>query len=237
MNSPEFNRPLYLHVLILFLLFTPPDTAMASRSMQSCAGCHADRQQGFAPAHAAFAQDCTQCHLGDPGRVEKADAHRNLIAFPGDMRSLAPVCGDCHADKVDGVLRSLMHTGAGMVATTRRVFGEKVDRPGHNNLTHLTHTPADSLLRKQCASCHLAQEKELHRLDTTRDRGGGCLACHVNAQPSKAHAALTAQVSDARCFGCHSRSGRISLNYTGIAETDNADTAAGKLEDGRIVVI
>jgi len=64
------------------------------------------------------------------------------------------------------------------------------------------------------------------------DRGGGCLACHINDYPENAHPALTIKVSDARCFGCHARSGRISLSYAGLAE---ADTSSLKLPDGRSI--
>jgi hypothetical protein len=53
------------------------------------------------------------------------------------------------------------------------------------------------------------------------------------------HPALTTKVSDARCFGCHSRSGRISLSISGLAEIDFAaekDTSAAlRLADGRHV--
>jgi hypothetical protein len=86
------------------------------------------------------------------------------------------------------------------------------------------------MLRKQCASCHLGQTKTEHEHDIMWDRGGGCLACHINDYPENAHPALTTKVSDARCFGCHARSGRISLSYTGLAEVD-ASTL--KLPDGR----
>jgi hypothetical protein len=86
------------------------------------------------------------------------------------------------------------------------------------------------MLRKQCASCHIGQTKTEHTHDVMWDRGGGCLACHVAEYPENAHPALTASVSDARCFGCHARSGRISLNYTGLAEVD---TSTLKLPDGR----
>jgi len=33
-----------------------------------------------------------------------------------------------------------------------------------------------------------------------------------------AHPRLTTQINDQRCFGCHSRSARVSLNYRGLAE-------------------
>jgi hypothetical protein len=196
-------------------------------------------QQGFNAAHAPLAQNCVHCHAGNANAVTETSAHRGLIAFPGDMDSAQQACGDCHADKVDGVTHSLMHTGKGLVSTTRQVLGETTDRPGHNDLQHLTHSPADSLLRKLCASCHLGQQKTAHRVDATSDRGGGCLACHIDHYPDKGHPALTAVVGDARCFGCHSRSGRISLSYAGLAEIDDTDrsatTATGQLNDGRRV--
>ncbi len=225
----------YLCACMLWLLCVAPAPGVAGPNAPACTQCHAVARQAFAAAHASFAQDCTQCHAGDAAAASKAAAHRGLIAYPGDMDSAAAICGRCHADKVEGVIHSLMHTGAGMVATTRRALGEPVDRPGHNDLSHLTQSPADSLLRKQCASCHLGQPKTAHRLDPMYDRGGGCLACHIDEQTAQAHPALTAQVSDARCFGCHARSGRISLSYAGLAETDDAAAGTGALEDGRRV--
>lgn len=166
-------------------------------------------------------------------------AHRGMIAFPGDLDSAGAACGTCHGDKVEAVRAGLMHTGAGMIVKTRDVFGV----PGRDDdspaFDRLGHSAPDSLLRKLCASCHLGQDKEQHALDAVRDRGGGCLACHVNRHPQDAHPALSARVEDARCFGCHSRSGRISLSYAGLAESDGAGLpgeVAGRLSDGRLVV-
>ena len=54
----------------------------------------------------------------------------------------------------------------------------------------------------------------------------------VGAAPDDAHPALSADVSDGRCFGCHSRSGRISLSFAGLAEVDQPGL---RLADGRNV--
>lgn len=122
------------------------------------------------------------------------------------------------------------------------MLGEPEVHDGVADLSHLGATPADSLLRKECASCHLGQPKQGHGLDATLDRGGGCLACHIGQHPAGAHPALTAAMGDGRCFGCHSRSGRVSLNYVGLAETLPATPAAApraqplQLADGRPVV-
>ena len=126
-----------------------------------------------------------------------------------------------------------------MVQVTREVFDDDASPDAHVNLQSLGRSLADSMLRKQCASCHLGQPKIKHALDVTFDRGGGCLACHVNDYPEQAHPALTTRVNDGRCFGCHSRSGRISLSYVGLAEVDAPIDAAApsglKLADGRSI--
>ncbi len=146
-----------------------------------------------------------------------------MIAFPGDLATAERACGACHAERVSGVAGNLMQTGRGIVRKTRAALDDAPDERDHANFQSLGHSVADSMLRKQCASCHLGQPKRSHALDVTRDRGGGCLACHINDYPDDAHPALTTRVEDGRCFGCHSRSGRISLSYTGLAETVPSD--------------
>lgn len=130
-----------------------------------------------------------------------------------------------------------MHLGLGMVATTRAVLGEEVSGRDHR-LQALGNSPADSMLRRLCAGCHLGRSKTDHSVDATLDRGGGCGACHVNAYPPDGHPALSARVEDGRCFGCHSRSGRVSLNYAGLGEViadERTDQPLFRLADGRLV--
>ncbi len=167
------------------------------------------------------------------------EAHMGLEPFPGNLNNASATCGNCHADKVESVTASAMHTGMNMVRITRRAFGQD-SRAHEHSLQSLSHSPADSLLRKLCASCHLGQQKTRHRHDVTRDRGGGCLACHLNGYPGNTHPALTIKIEDGRCFGCHSRSSRISLSYAGLAETDaatlgNKQARLSRLSDGRLL--
>ena len=203
----------------------------------TCNDCHLAERTGFAAAHSFAADNCTLCHGGDNQGMTPDEAHAGMTGFPGLLANAAEACGSCHADKVASVSDSLMNTGHGMVEVTRRLVDGDAGDAAHANLQSLGHGPADSMLRKLCASCHLGQAKTVHDLDPVNDRGGGCLACHINVYPENAHPALSANVSDARCFGCHSRSARISLSYTGLAEIDAA-TAAEKqsrlrLSDGR----
>ena len=223
-----------------FLLVAGRDAAGAparTDTGNTCIQCHADQTTGFTAGHAFAANNCTICHAGDDKDVTQDGSHAEMTGFPGLLDNAGRACGGCHADKVAAVGNSLMHTGRGMVDVTRKI----VDGHGGTsaNLQSLGHGPADSMLRKLCSSCHLGQEKTAHQLDPVGDRGGGCLACHINSYPEDAHPALTASVSDARCFGCHSRSARISLSYTGLGEIDAATAAqAGprlRLPDGRHV--
>ncbi len=185
---------------------------------ESCHSCHSEKTKGFSQGHAFAAKNCTTCHGGNANASEKETAHQTLIAFPGNLSNAQKSCGTCHAKQVSSVADSFMHTGKGMVFVTRAVFDENDNACRKTDLSHLTHTPADTLLRKLCASCHLGHDKTKHALDPLKDRGGGCLACHINAYPEHAHPALTTKVSSERCFGCHSRSSRISLNYAGLGE-------------------
>ena len=204
----------------------------------ACIACHAARQRGFSPAHAFAAQDCSVCHAGDPAAAAEDAAHEGLVAFPGNLETAARACGTCHASRVAGVAGNLMHTGHGIVGKTRAVI-DGAAPGGSANFQSLGNSVADSMLRKQCASCHLGQPKRAHALDVTRDRGGGCSACHINDYPEDAHPALTTRVDDGRCYGCHSRSGRISLSYAGLAEVPPPEDAGElpelRLADGRAV--
>jgi len=202
----------------------------------SCLQCHAAKRAGFSAAHAFASNDCVGCHAGDDQAITEDGAHHGLIAFPGNLNNAGRACGTCHAERVASVDENLMHSGKGIVDVTRRLLDGSAGPDESVNFQSLGHGVADSMLRKLCASCHLGQPKTEHQLDVMRDRGGGCLACHINDYPEGAHPSLTTQVSDARCFGCHSRSGRISLSYTGLAEVEAPDGGARlRLPDGRHV--
>ena len=228
---------------LLMIILSPWQVALSDSlsgaTGSSCLQCHSARREGFSTGHTFAAGDCVSCHAGDDTATTESGAHAALIAFPGELANAMRACGSCHADKIASVTNNLMHTGRGIVKATRRLIDGTSGPPDSINLQSLGHGVADSLLRKQCASCHLGQSKTEHRHDVMHDRGGGCLACHINHYADDAHPALTVKVSDARCFGCHSRSGRISLSYTGLAEVDGANqqpTSSGlRLSDGRPV--
>jgi len=230
-----------LFLIIALSLPWPAEAAVQNHETtgSTCLQCHSNKQSGFSPAHAFAASNCVTCHAGNNESPLEGGAHDGLIAFPGELGNAQRACGSCHADRVSAVKESLMHTGRGLVQVTRQVLDEADAQHQPGNLQTLGHGVADSMLRKQCASCHIGQTKTEHRHDVMWDRGGGCLACHIGDYPENAHPTLTTEVSDARCFGCHARSGRISLSYTGLAEVDSpADSSKSsglRLPDGRQV--
>ncbi|MBK7410096.1 MAG: cytochrome c3 family protein [Saprospirales bacterium] len=200
-----------------------------SGEKETCIGCHAG-MRGFSPYHDPAVIGCASCHLGNPREADEGRSHKGMVLIPGNMSDVAQTCGtaNCHRDISRRVEHSLMTTMAGVITVDRFVFGEIDTLSASAHVASLGHSPADQHLRQLCASCHLGNEKTVYGPITERSRGGGCLACHLNpALPAEAsakadslsHPSLTVEVTNEHCFGCHSRSGRISLGYEGWHET------------------
>lgn len=227
---------------------------------ETCMNCHGE-MTGFAPAHDPKTIGCSPCHLGNPRAEGKRAAHRDMIAVPGNLEDAFLTCGTkyCHQNITIRVKRSLMNTMSGVVSVNRYAFGEQDSLDGLFHIQHLSTTgAADNHLRNLCASCHLGNNKEEFGPIAEHSRGGGCNACHLNYSaealadlhnyyPERSpdnfpqiHPVLNLQVSNEHCFGCHSRSGRISTSYEGWHETQlTAEEVAGQngyreLADGRI---
>ena len=222
---------------------------------EGCRSCHVN-VRGLAAAHAPERVSCVACHLGDPRAPEAAAAHRDMIRVPGHLATAPRTCGtaDCHPLLTAQIQTALMATGRGIVAVDRFVFGEAATPDGAGHLGRLGHSAADEHLRQLCEPCHLGFPKETPAPVHELSRGGGCVACHLRYSPAAGadlermrtdrtapatHPSLTLQVTDDHCFGCHSRSGRISLNYAGWSELRNGTNApppqTRRLADGRAV--
>lgn len=222
---------------------------------EACTRCHKETGH-FSPFHDPAYIGCTSCHGGDGHATGKAEAHQGLEAYPGRAATAAQSCGQagCHTRQVKLLRHSIMNTSNGVIELTRGVFGADPEAGrGLLPAQRLAQHGVDSYLRKLCVSCHLSNERRNHS-QSVLDRGGGCSACHLlthRAAPAMGetpaepdvrtgeHPTLTVRVPDERCFGCHSRSSRISLNYVGIAEisgtVDPHAKVAGHLPDGRPV--
>ena len=211
---------------------------------EGCLSCH-DDMIGLSPVHDPSALGCYSCHRGNPFTLEREKAHDGMLNIPGNLNTAALSCGTvtCHPGIAERVKKSPMNLLSGMIAVNRYVFDEAPQPDGTATVHDLSDSPADTHLRQLCVSCHLNRKKTetgpIHELS----RGGGCNACHLNYASDRdktKHPQLNLNVSDGHCFGCHSRSGRISLNYAGWHEmlADSLDITAEertrRLADGRI---
>ncbi len=203
---------------------------------EGCFLCH-QKVTGFASSHDPQAIGCSSCHLGNPLSPDKEEAHEGMAKIPGNMDQAMETCGQsaCHRDLAVKVSSSLMASGQGMVSVNRYVFGQTFSPDGPGHLSHLSDSAADTHLRQLCVTCHLGFPKKLSAAINQESRGGGCTACHIDysaeanrqmseyhqsQQLSGIHPALNIKVNNDKCFGCHSRSARISLNYEGWFETE-----------------
>jgi quinol-cytochrome oxidoreductase complex cytochrome b subunit len=245
--------------------FTSADTAQLSviqGHAEGCVSCHKD-MSGFSDAHRPEYIGCYSCHGGDPLTLDKRKAHKNMFAVPGNLSNASTACGNtgCHPGIVNRVNISLMSTLSGMISVDKWVFGETDDLNSTQHVNNIDYTAAGVHLRNLCTGCHLGSEKQKTGPADWLERGGGCLACHLtydekalatlNQLKSRQkndtalplfHPALGLNISDDKCKSCHSRSGRISMNYEGWHETDlNAASVKGKgnylvLPDKRVFV-
>ncbi|MGK9476508.1 hypothetical protein [Melioribacter sp. OK-6-Me] len=251
----------YNNPISLTDLFSVTDTIYQKLSKvgnryESCISCHSE-VEGFSEAHSITALGCYSCHRGNPFSLKKEDAHENIILIPGNLSNAGITCGSpqCHPDIVRRVNSSIMTTLSGMVSVNKFVFNESTSPDSLSHISEIGFSPAESHLRNLCASCHLGNEKtEFGEIDE-ESRGGGCLACHLSYTKNSAeelklftknkvgfinkfHPTLKLPNSNKNCFGCHSRSGRISTNYEGWAEinetTLNEPIELRQLKDGRV---
>ncbi|MGI9531754.1 hypothetical protein [Lutimonas sp.] len=202
---------------------------------ESCIDCHKE-MQGFSAYHDPKQIGCVVCHLGDASSSDKDISHRQMVLIPGNLEDAELTCGKCHPQELEKIQHSLMTTNSGLVAVDKYIFGE-TDSPDHHfDIRELAHTASDEHLRNLCANCHLGKKKSEFGAITELSRGGGCNACHLNysdqaakelttylnsgkTQLTQIHPSTDVFMNDTHCFGCHSRSSRISTNYMGWHET------------------
>jgi hypothetical protein len=224
---------------------------------EGCLLCH-NNVKGMEESHNPDKIGCYSCHLGNRLTKDISEAHKNMVLIPGNNSNAIKTCGvpGCHPQMIPRIQNSIMNTMNGVVSVDKWVFGESKTPTFKFPVDSISFSPADTHLRNLCASCHLSNEKAKPGPINELSRGGGCLACHLNysTQAIKElqnyikvkkgfmfHPQLSIKVTDDHCFGCHSRSGRISLSYEGWHETlYKSEDIKGEpgfriLDDGRVV--
>ncbi|MEI8046287.1 MAG: cytochrome b N-terminal domain-containing protein [Bacteroidota bacterium] len=223
--------------------FSVSDTAqlvIIQGHAEGCVSCHKG-MSGFSDAHKPEYIGCYSCHGGDPLTLDKAKAHSKMFPVPGNLTNASETCGNvgCHPGIVNRVDVSLMTSLSGIISVDNWVFGETDDLNLASHIKDIGYTASGQHLRNLCAGCHLGNEKIKTGPAEWLERGGGCLACHLTydvkalstleqlkrRQKSDTalpmfHPALDLNVTNDKCKSCHSRSGRISMNYEGWHETE-----------------
>jgi len=250
---------LLLFVAVYFAANLLSEKYFIRKSFNGCVDCH-DEMTGFEESHSPEKVGCNACHLGNSNTSNKDFAHKGMILIPGNLTDASKTCGvtGCHPGISERIERSLMNAMSGVISVNRFAFDELEKPEGHFNVKELTQSNADNHNRNLCASCHLGNEKNKWGAINELSRGGGCNACHLNYSDEaieqlnlyqnkkkseiaelelpKIHPQLTLNISNNHCFGCHSRSGRISTNYEGWHETLLTEDEVKGKEDFRILM-
>jgi len=215
-------------------------------SKESCLVCHGDLK-GFSEAHNPKFIGCSSCHKGNIHNEDKEIAHKGMIRIPGNLSNVTNTCSTakCHHNEYERISNSLMTTNSGIVSIDKFAFEEVSHTDTFFHIQNIHKTAAEKHLKNLCYKCHLGYEKQHYGATTELSRGGGCLACHLNYENKpnindNYHPAINLNIGNDKCFGCHSRSSRISTNYEGWHETvlskDQIDDSSKYrlLLDGRV---
>lgn len=230
---------------------------LISGKPEGCLNCHSG-VKGLSDSHNPESIGCSSCHLGNNKSTIKEIAHLGMLLIPSNLDVTEKTCGasNCHKDISNRVSNSLMNSISGVISVDKWVFGEINALNHHFKVADLLFSPSDLHLRNLCVSCHLGNNKILPDTISELSRGGGCSACHLNYSEeakqellklnilksnnkvTKFHPDISIKTDDNHCFGCHSRSGRITLNYKGLAESINniSNQNSHNLLDGRKVI-
>lgn len=222
-------------------------SVLENKNQESCLQCH-QNTTGYSQYHNPKLIGCASCHLGDTKTTNKEVAHKGMILVPGNLVDAEATCGKCHPNELHKIKNSLMTTNSGLVAVDKYIFGEADSPDYHYHIKDIKNSAADKHIRDLCANCHLGAEKKEFGEITQMSRGGGCNACHLNYSKEaksdlenyissnkkelpKFHPSTDIFITNNHCFGCHSRSSRISTNYEGWQETLlDVDSLANKNE-------
>lgn len=253
-NNPSFSFNFIPELKTLFQNEKPEinlETKILGRP-EGCVYCHKNIT-GLKGYHKIDSIGCYSCHGGNAFSINKDIAHKGVYLVPGNFSNSSRTCGFCHSELDSRVKKSLMNSMSGVVAVDKFVFDEDNDLNRKYEISSVGFSPVEKHLRNLCASCHLGTEKKQSADYNENSRGGGCTACHLSYTDSSLislgnyrdgkqfefHPDISLIVHNNACYGCHSRSGRISTSYAGLTEVSAKelhipDSLYTTFKDGRL---
>lgn len=231
---------LYASILAL-LLFSPRPVIPAQKEAETrgegCLSCHAGIETINAKMAAAWRADkrCEICHYGQPAAATKLEAHRGLIANPGDLRVIERTCGKCHSDygeiqnvelngianHVGRVVNSLMATAAGEIAGTRYLWNEQKSRSAIYGVRPVSDTDN---LQPEGAVARLQNLPPASNSDADSLLRGACLRCHLWTEDKTSPGIFRS----GGCSACH-----VLYDESGLSRS--GDPTVSKTEPGHPV--
>lgn len=237
-----------IYILIFIACKNESGLLSDNKTKETCLECH-KAYTGLTGGHDPEKIGCTSCHLGKGKEPDKDKSHQGMIKIPGNLSNAHLTCSSalCHPNELTRINNSLMTTNSGIISIDKYIFGEINSSDAFFHIKDLGNTAADTHIKNLCARCHLGYEKKDYGKPDELSRGGGCLACHLNYRQGKIdindkfHPSIDLNTENDKCFGCHSRSARISTSYEGWYETlllpSEIKTSNDKfrvLKDGRV---
>lgn len=215
-----------VHILFIISCKNESTVHKDKKARETCLDCHKD-VKGLTGGHDPEKIGCSSCHLGNGKETDKDRSHRGMLKIPGNLSNAQVTCStaQCHPGELERIKNSLMTTNSGLISIDKYIFGEIIDPDTFLHIKYLGNSASDIHLKNLCARCHLGYEKREYAKTGELSRGGGCIACHLNYPTGKIdindnlHPSIDLYVGNDKCFGCHSRSARISASYEGWYET------------------
>jgi thiosulfate/3-mercaptopyruvate sulfurtransferase len=134
---------------------------------------------------------CVDCHAGNPGAADKANAHKGMEPYPA-LKNPEKACGECHEDIVKTGSKSLHTT----LSTFPTILKTRADMSKWGQI--------DDARSKHCAGCHTSS----------------CGGCHVSRPKFAKKGFINGHVfqkhSDPinQCTACHGS--RVGMEYYGM---------------------
>ncbi|MDY6821623.1 MAG: cytochrome C, partial [Deferribacterota bacterium] len=183
---------------------------------------------------------------------------------PSDIECWDKTCGKCHYYQYKRVSNTIMLTNTGIIKNLSEAWGQPLGKlyatqqlngfldngtykniPSIKNINNI----AAIAYRKFCSGCHVGYKRWW---GYNAHHSSGCAACHWSHSECGVYEGGDIQIKGNKglatkhtinvlpdndvCFKCHNRSGRISLHYEGLVDSNNSLIPTNGIFPGRTLI-